>query len=105
MDFFAHQDLAKRNTLWLVIYFVATVVTIVTLVYFAIIAILVMATQNSGQPIDLFSWHPKIFVTVVGSVLAVILSGSLYKTWELGSDGNKVAVQLGGIKIQPNTRN
>lgn len=105
MDFFAHQDRARRNTLWLVIYFVATVLTIVTLVYFVIIAILVAATQNSGQPIDLFSWHPKIFVTVVGSVLAVILSGSLYKTWELGSDGNRVAVQLGGIKIQPNTRN
>ncbi|MFN7629419.1 MAG: M48 family metalloprotease, partial [Pirellula sp.] len=105
MDFFAHQDRAKRNTLWLVIYFAATVVTIVALVYFVIMAVLVASTQNSGQPIDLFSWHPQIFIAVVGSVLAIILSGSLYKMWELGSDGNKVAVQLGGIKIQPNTRN
>jgi len=105
VDFFAHQDRAKRNTLWLVIYFAATVVTIVALVYFVIMAVLVASTQNSGQPIDLFSWHPQIFIAVVGSVLAIILSGSLYKMWEFGSDGNKVAVQLGGIKIQPNTRN
>ena len=105
VDFFEHQDRAKRNTLWLVVYFAATVVTIVALVYFVIMAILVAATQNGGQPIDLFSWHPTIFIAVVGCVVAVILSGSLYKTWELGSDGNKVAIQLGGVKIQPNTRN
>lgn len=105
MDFFAHQDRAKRNTLWLVVYFAATVVTIVALVYFVIMAILVAATQNGEQPIELLSWHPNIFIAVVGSVVAVILSGSLYKTWELGSDGNKVAIQLGGVKIQPNTRN
>jgi len=105
VDFFAHQDRAKRNTLWLIVYFVATVVTIVALVYFVIMAILFAATQNGNQPIDLLSWHPKIFLAVVGSVVTIILSGSLYKTWELGSDGNKVAVQLGGVKIQPNTRN
>ena len=48
MDFFAHQDRAKRKTLWLVFYFAATVVTIVALVYFVIMA------ENGFKPDRLF---------------------------------------------------
>lgn len=104
MDFFAHQERARRNTLWLIFYFTITIVAIVALVYFGIAGLAYALTKNSEQPIDFLAFHPRILVGVLGAVLAVILGGSLYKTIQLGGDGNRVAVELGGVKVQPNSR-
>jgi Zn-dependent protease with chaperone function len=104
VDFFEHQDKARRNTTLLVFYFVITVLIIMATVYFALMAILAYSTANKPQQIDFFSFHPQILVGVVLSVGAVIAAGSLYQTWMLSGDGSAVALQLGGIKVQPNTR-
>ncbi len=104
MDFFAHQERARRNTVWLIIYFLVTIVAIIALVYFGVAGIAHAATRNDEQPIDFFVFHPRLFVGVVGAVLTVILSGSFYKTLQLAGDGHRVAVELGGVKVQPNSR-
>ncbi|MFO0013275.1 MAG: M48 family metallopeptidase [Planctomycetota bacterium] len=104
MDFFAHQERARRNTGRLIVYFVVTLIAIVALVYIAIAGIAAAATQNSEQPIDFFVFHPRLFIGVLGAVLTVILGGSLYKTLQLAGDGHRVAVELGGVKVQPNSR-
>jgi Zn-dependent protease with chaperone function len=104
VDFFAHQERAQRNTLWLIIYFLITIVAIITLVYFGAAGIAHAATRGDEQPIDFYTFHPRILIGVIVSVLAVILGGSLYKTVQLGSDGNRIAVELGGVKVQPNSR-
>jgi Zn-dependent protease with chaperone function len=104
VDFFAHQERARRNTGWLILYFLFTLVSIIALVYLAIAGIAHAATQNGEQPIDFFVFHPRLFFGIVGAVLTVILGGSLYKTIQLGGDGHRVAVELGGAKVQPNSR-
>ncbi len=104
MDFFSHQDRARRNTWWLVIYFAITVVTIIVAVYFAAAGILYFATRDSEVPFEILAWNPQLWITVVPAVMIVIAGGSLYKTMQLAGDGHRVAVELGGVKIQPNTR-
>jgi Zn-dependent protease with chaperone function len=104
VDFFAHQERARRNTGWLILYFTITIVAIIALVYFALAGIAHAATQRDEQPIDFFVFHPRLFAGVVGAVLTVILCGSFYKTLQLAGDGHRVAVELGGVKVQPNSR-
>lgn len=103
MDFFSHQDQARRNTLWLILYFVLTVITIMATVYFASVFVLFLASKKSGQPIDILTLHPQMLIGSVVSVALVIGIGTLYKTWQLGGDGSSVALSLGGVKVQPNT--
>jgi Zn-dependent protease with chaperone function len=104
VDFFAHQERARRNTLWLIVYFLITIVAIIAVVYLAVAGIAYGATRYDEQPIDFFTFHPGILVGVAVSVLAVILSGSFYKIIQLGGNGHRVAVELGGVKVQPNSR-
>ena len=103
MDFFAHQDQARRNTLWLILYFVLTVITIMATVYFASVFVLFLASKKTGQPIDILTLHPQMLIGSIVSVALVIGLGTLYKTWQLGGDGSSVALSLGGVKVQPNT--
>jgi len=104
MDFFEHQDRARRNSRLLVVYFVVTVIAVIAAVYFAVIAVLAYATNGTEQSVHVLEWHPQLLACVVGSVLTLIATGSIYKTWMLGSGGEHVAIALGGTKVQPNTR-
>lgn len=102
MDFFAHQERAKRNTIGLIFYYVITIVLIVIFVYVCVTGVVSATTLQSNQ-FDFYAFHPLIFAEVVGSVLVVILSGSLYKNKQIGGDGNRVAMNLGGVKLLPNS--
>ena len=103
MDFFAHQDQARKNTGRLVFYFGLTVLIIMALVYVVVLALLASIRVGNSEPIDVF--NPLILIGVFLSVGLVIASGSIYQTWLLSGDGSSVAIQLGGVKVQPNTRN
>ncbi len=105
MDFFQHQDQARRNSRLLIVYFVVTVVMVITAVYFALIGILELTTRGTEHPVHILEWHPQLLACVVGSVLTLIATGSIYKTWMLGSGGEHVAVSLGGIQVPANSRN
>ncbi len=106
MDFFAHQDRARRNTGWLVLYFALTVITIIFTVYFAIVVALQFAAGGNPElQVPHSLWNPPLLLAVSGLVITVIGLGSLYKIVQLGGDGHVVAVQLGGVKILPNTLN
>ena len=104
MDFFEHQDRARRNSQLLVIYFAMTVVAIIASVYFALATILSFATQNTEQPLSVLGWHPELLASVVVSVLLLIATGCVYKMWMLGGGGEYVAVSLGGTKVPANSR-
>ena len=105
MDFFEHQDRARRNTSMLVVYFAFAVLMVVLSVYAAILGIAVFASKESEQPIQFFAWHPLLFFGVSIVVTGLISLGSLYKIWALGGNGENVALMLGGVKIPANTRN
>ena len=106
MDFFEHQDKARKNTKVLVVYFAIAVACIIASVYLACLLIF-FGTQSQPQPgasiPELVLWDPQLFLTVVLGTLAVVIVGSLYKTAALAKGGSAVAEALGGRLLSPNT--
>ncbi|MEX2118776.1 MAG: M48 family metallopeptidase [Pirellulales bacterium] len=96
MDFFAHQDAARRKTTLLVVYFCLAIALIVAAVY------PVVALVFGARPPHL--WNPILFLAVAGATLFVIAAGSLFKIVQLGSGGEVVAQMLGGRPVDPATR-
>jgi Zn-dependent protease with chaperone function len=105
MDFFERQDKARRNTKWLVFYFVVAVVLIIASVYFTFLFVFHGASsyRYQGQPPIFALWNPKLFLFAAGGTLAVITCGSLVKTAQLSSGGSAVAESLGGRLVEINT--
>ena len=103
MDFFDHQERARRNTVLLTIYFVLAIIMIIACVYLAVLGILVFATDGTEQPIPFNGWHPELLGSVVVVVGIIVATGSLYKIWMLGGHGETVAIALGGVKVPANT--
>lgn len=106
MDFFDHQDKARKHTKVLVVYFVIAVACIIASVYLASLLIF-NGTQSSRQPgvpsRALVLWDPRLFLYVAFGTLSVVVLGSLYKTAALAKGGSAVAEALGGRLINPNT--
>jgi Zn-dependent protease with chaperone function len=108
MDFFEQQDIARRRTGRLVWYFILAVVTIVIAIYFVVVFALGMLSGHTGQPgapnpYSESFWHPELFLMVALATLGVILLSSLYKTAQLASGGEAVALMMGGRLIDPQT--
>jgi Zn-dependent protease with chaperone function len=106
MDFFEHQDKARKNTKVLVVYFVIAVACIIASVYLASLLIFygTQSQQQAGDPTpELVLWDPKLFLYVALGTLAVVVIGSLYKTAALARGGSAVAESLGGRLVNPNT--
>ena len=102
MDFFQAQDRARHKTGLLVVYFLVACALMIVALYAIVVAALEYIGQKShDQPIDLI--QPQIFLLVAGGTLLVIVTGSLYKIAELRGGGAKVAVMLGGRRINPTT--
>ncbi len=106
MNFFAQQELARRQTLLLAALFLPAVALTILAVYFAVIfALYVTAAYISEDPsyAVLVWWRPGIFYYVACGVLVIVLIGTLYKTFQLRQGGRAVAELLGGTLIQPAT--
>ncbi|HEY2329826.1 MAG TPA: M48 family metallopeptidase [Verrucomicrobiae bacterium] len=108
MDFFARQDLARRKTKWLVLYFAAAVILLIVAFYFvALVAFAGVRAKThhvyDDAPVQFVFWNPKIFLGAVIGVLTVIFCGSAYKTNELSGGGGCVATLMGGRLVNSNT--
>ena len=109
MDFFEHQDVARRKTGLLVCYFCLAVILIVAGIYLAaaLLFSFVPSVPSTSAPLDqppLNLWNPMLLAGVAGATLIVIALGSLYKISQLSSGGAAVAETLGGRPIEPGTR-
>ena len=106
MDFFQHQEIARRKTGLLVFYFVVAVVLIVVLVY-AILAGLLFASgsQGTASPEEGLGrlWDPGLFAIVTAGTLALVGGGSLYRIASLSGGGHTVAELLGGRPLSSQT--
>jgi Zn-dependent protease with chaperone function len=97
VDFFERQDKARRNTKFLVFYFLAAVLFLIVAVY-AAVALIFTFTEES------FSWaQPGLFFGSAAATLAVISIGSIGKTMSLASGGRAVAELLDGRLVNPNS--
>ena len=107
MDFFARQEQARRNTKWLVLYFIVAVVLLIVAIYFVSLVVFagVQAKQHhyNDAPVQFALWNPTIFLGATFGVLAVIFLGSAYKTNELAAGGSAVATLMGGRLVNQNT--
>jgi len=106
MDFFEHQDKARKHTKLLVLYFVIAVVGIIASVYLASVVILFGTHAKpvpGAPPLEFVLWDPRLFGYVAFGTLSVVAVGSLYKTAVLSQGGRVVAESLGGRLVQPNT--
>jgi len=103
MDFFEHQDQARKNTGRLVWMFVAAVVGIVAALYGVF---LIVAAAGSDDPERMSDpvFHLGLLIMVGLAALVVIGGGSAYKVSQLRAGGSAVAEQLGGKVIPRDTR-
>ena len=101
MDFFEHQELARKSTENLLFLFALAVAAIVGTVYLAIVLAWQMWGPQSYGPLIL--WEPRLFSWTAAGVLAVIALGSLWKSHQLRGGGAVVAQRLGGRRIDLGT--
>ncbi|MBL0927806.1 MAG: M48 family metallopeptidase [Phycisphaerales bacterium] len=112
MDFFTHQDQARRRSRVLSVVFGVAVVVVAaaaTAVILGAIAAVVAALADPEPPgARRPHWtapvlSPPVVLISSGSILALILGGTLFRLWELRSGGASVALSLGGRRVAPNT--
>lgn len=112
MDFFAHQDRARRNTGWLVLLFIIAVTLLVFLANFCISIAIGWSDVTSANTVgqrgnhsiwDYFSWTR--FALIGLAVWCVVLGAIIFKRLQLAEGGKRVAESLGGKRIYPNSDN
>ncbi len=94
MDFFEHQARAHRNTGWLMILFILSVVLTIAAVY-GIVAAIFLQEQNF--------YDPNVLLGTCAVTLVLIIVGSLYKSFALRQGGETVALLLGGRRLPSDT--
>ena len=107
MNFFEHQDRARRKTGMLVWLFVFAVIGLIAGTYVLIMSLylggLEQASQQREMLINQFGpdtfWRPDILVGVALAVFLVVGGGSLYKTAQLSGGGEPLALSLGGRRL------
>jgi len=101
VNFFAHQQQAKRNTTLLVVLFIvafALIIGVTTLV--ASIALGASASGPEGQ----FNFDPQAAIPIAMVVFLVIVSVMLIKWVSLRPGGHVVAEKLGGVQVSPDSQ-
>jgi Zn-dependent protease with chaperone function len=96
-NFYERQDVARRNTAWLVLMFVLAVIGIVGVTFVAT-ALAFGAANQSGSEIPL-----DVPIGASVGALALIGGGSAFKIAQLAGGGTVVAERLGGRRVYPNT--
>ncbi|NHN39645.1 M48 family metallopeptidase [Pseudomaricurvus alcaniphilus] len=113
MDFFQHQDQARKNSRRLLVFFLAAVLALIAITTFFISAVLYYLDGNSGlghtasagrQPGGLeqmFNWELSGMIALV--VVFIVAVGSGYRLLQLRAGGDSIAAALGGRRLQPNS--
>ena len=99
MNFFDHQDAARRATRRLVVLFICTVLGVVAMLY---APWGLAASQERGSDHGPWSWwDTQAFLTIAGTTVVLILLGAGVKRVQLAGGGKSVAESLGGAWLNP----
>jgi Zn-dependent protease with chaperone function len=106
MDFFQHQDTARRNTTRLVVFFALAVLCLIVITNLLVMILFgFLNTPEEGISLAFiaqqFEWETFFIIGAVVSL--VIMGGSAWKTMALAGGGTSVAQSLGGRLISQNT--
>lgn len=102
VDFFGHQDRARKNTGKLIFYFIAAVGLTICLIY-VVLALIFLRGSGGLEASAEALWNSKLFMWASGGTLAVVFLGSLFKIAELSAGGKAIAEMLGGRLLDHST--
>ena len=96
MDFFEHQDQARRNTQQLIGLFALAIIAMIASLYaIPLLGLIFLSGARTSF------WQPQLLLIVSVTTLSLIAAGSLAKMAELQRGGLAVAESLGGVPIKP----
>ena len=98
MNFFEHQDQARRNTAYLIFLFGVAIASMIGALYLTSLLIEVKVTDGLST-----LWHPERLLVMSLGVGSIVGFGSLQKTMALRSGGSNVAVNMGGQLVSQDT--
>ena len=117
IDFFERQSAARRSTVRLAVLYVAAVLLIVPLAYLIALGLAVPirnVINFFGELYDMHNtftprphpgwWDPTLFARVAAIGLGIMVGGTVYAIRRLRRGGWVVADLLGGVRIEPDTR-
>jgi Zn-dependent protease with chaperone function len=102
VNFFEHQDQARRNTRWLLFLFLMAVLAIVAVIDFAVLVVLGSHQADVTQTLqlsDLLAANRRLLIGVSCATLLVIGLASAYRIVLLKTGGGQVAEELGGTAL------
>lgn len=102
MNFFEHQDRARRSTSLLVLLFLTGLLLLIGLTA-ALLLLLVNDGELPGVHRPFYPSDWRLVIQVALGVLLVVVLGSLFRHLQLAAGGRVVAESLGGRLIQPDT--
>ncbi len=111
MDFFGHQDAARRRTKLLLFYYVLAVLFLVLGTYAAALITLGVGREKLqperrgnrsrvAAPENFAVWNFPIFAASALGTLTIVGFGSLWRVLQLRSGGSAVAEMLGGRRVE-----
>jgi Zn-dependent protease with chaperone function/uncharacterized tellurite resistance protein B-like protein len=116
MNFFEHQDSAKKKTLLLILLLLAAVATLIAITII-VVGIFIYYFQTHSTSIQAYNTYntslinhfhhliqSEILLWVIAGVVGVVSLGALHKWLQLTRGGKYVAESLGGQLIPPNTK-
>lgn len=109
MDFFEHQEQARKRTGQLVLFFVAALVTLILITFFLVASALMLleGAEFSGLEAhtqaltSYYSWEMLAFIALGIGLIALL--ASLFKMAQLKGGGRVVAESLGGRLVLSNS--
>ena len=101
MNFFDHQDAAKRATRRLVVMFVLSLIGVGVLLYVPVAIAMASEAAKRGGARGAAWWDPATFLMIDGAAAAIILLGAGVKRMQLNGGGKAVAESLGGRWLNP----
>ena len=108
MNFFQHQDRARRQSRTLIAVFILAVLAIVAAIDMLLVAVVGVTSFEPGAPMPppgaLVQANLPLLAGGAIATLAVIGVASLFKMATLRSGGGQVARQLGGVPVESDTR-
>ncbi|MEL6224353.1 MAG: M48 family metallopeptidase [Cyanobacteria bacterium J06627_8] len=111
MNFFEHQDQARRNTTRLVVLFGVAIASMILAFYIVAVCIYFYSTPNAlmeyggDQTISAIAlmWQPGLFMMVAAGTVGFVGLGSAYKVFQLRGGGRVVAQSMGAVLVNIQT--
>lgn len=102
MDFFARQDVARRNARLLTGLFLLSVTALILLTHLVVAIFLWRGSAAGGGLLEYFSWSRLGSIGLL--VAATVALVSMFRWMQLASGGKVVAEALGGSRVLAETR-